>query len=252
MIRILSFTLLVILSSCATKYVKFEQPKNEIHPTPKLLNYIKNTPNPKVVIRTKDVKTKIITGNYSNYSNGYSDSNILGTFDSRNTHGSSQFIEKEINYDNLYDVIERELMKNQFIVRDRQLYNQALINNDYVSKGDTDLIIEISKLNLNVIYETNKYYTDKNKDGRLPYLYKRYGAEIEFKVLMIEENELVGSYTYKYAPCNSKYPCVIDEAFSKNWHKARTGKTGYEKVRENELEVFLEVATQQLVHSLIN
>src|SRR5690606_24864106 len=124
----------------------------------------------------------------------------------------------------------KEFMRNGFVVRDRQLFAQIISNDnntvDYSKlkkNADTDIIVEVSRLDMDVLYETNKFYTDKGKNGTLPYDYKMYGASVEFKVILIENNDLAGTYTFNYAPCNEKYPCIINDDFIKNWQKAKRG-----------------------------
>lgn len=158
----------------------------------------------------------------------------------------------------MYDAIEKELLKQGFTFRDRQLFNQVISNNDnnsdyskLTSKTDTDLIIELSKLDSKILYETNKFYTDKGKEGVLNYNYKRYGATVEFKIVLMKNNEFAGTYTFNYTPCNSEFPCLIDEKFNKKWKSIQKGKKPtYEVVETNALEEFIRNATKQLVESM--
>jgi hypothetical protein len=223
-IIILALVILTFCNCSSTKFVKFNELGNEIYPSANLKTFLKENKNPKIVLRVPRSKTDLSESESNNY---------------------------------LYDAIEKELLKQGFTVRDRQLFNQVISNNennsDYVrlkSKTDTDLIIELSKLDPKVIYESNKYITDKGKDGLLDYNYKRYGAKVEFKIIIISDNEFAGTYTFNYAPCSEKYPCQIDKAFDQKWKAVQKGKKGYEQVEKNALEEFVRDATKDMVASM--
>lgn len=220
--------LLVIAIFCfncsSTKFVKFSEQGNEIYPSVNLKAFLKENRNPKIVLRIPKSKVDITESENNNY---------------------------------LYDAIEKEFLKQGFTVRDRQLFNQVIANNDnntdYAKvkvKTDTDLIIELSKLDTKALYQTNKYITDKGKAGLLDYNYKRYGAAVEFKIIIISNNEFAGTYTFNYAPCNEKYPCQINDSFNKRWKAVQKGKKGYEGIEKNAMEEFIREATRQLVESM--
>lgn len=254
---LLSICLLFTLSSCATKFVKFTEKGNDVFPSENLRKFLKNTPAPKVVIRTTDQRTKVVSGTYSEKSKAFGNSHSFGSSAFGNSMGTANYIETEISYENLYNVMEREFMRNGFVVRDRQLFDQIVSNNDNTAdysklkeKSDTDIIVEVSRIDMDVLYETNKYYTDKGREGVMNYDYKRYGTSIEFKVILIENNELAGTYTFNYTPCNEKYPCIINEKFEENWRKAKKGKIGYERVEQNQVEEFVKFATNHLIQTM--
>jgi hypothetical protein len=221
----IAFLILASFSNCSsTKFVKFGEQENEIYPSANLKIFLKENKSPKVVLRVHPTNTDLAESERNNY---------------------------------LYDAIEKELLMQGFTVRDRQLFNQVFStsdsNTDYTrlkSRTDTDLIIELSKLDSKEVYQTNKYITDKGKDGLLDYNYKRYGAKVEFKIVMISNNEFAGTYTFNYAPCNEKYPCQINDSFNKRWKAVEKGKKGYEEVDKNVMEEFIREATKQLVASM--
>ena len=222
---------LVLFTNCSTKYIKFKKPDNEIYPSSNLKNFLATNKNPKVVLRTP----------YTNFNVTESEKSSLSKND----------------YNYLYDAIEKELLKQGFVVRDRQLFNQVVSNKDnnvdyskLKDKTDTDLIIELSKLDTELLYETNKYYTQKNDEKKLNYLYKRYGAVVEFKIILMNNNEFAGTYTYNYTPCSNEKPCEINSDFEKRWKKIQKGKEPDENVEKNQLEIFIRDATKQLVESM--
>lgn len=121
----------VVVSSCSsTKTLKFSQKPSDVQTTEVLSNFLRTVKNPKVVLRVRET--------------------------------SNNVTDKEKN-DYLYNAIENQLMASGFVVRDRQLFNQIIGNTEnnvnyenLNKKSDTDLIIELTKLDRSVLYQTNK------------------------------------------------------------------------------------------------
>ncbi len=227
---ILSLILLLAISySCSTtKTVKFTEKQDDIIKTESLKTFLEKTKNPKVVLRV----------NHASYT-----------------------VTEDENIDYLFNTIENQLLASGFVVRDRQLFNQIIENDDNTidyevlkTKSDTDLIIELIKLDPKVIYRTNKYY-DKNNAQKVETdieKYKWYGASVEFKVVLINSNEFAGVYKFNYTPCVEG--CMIKKSL-KELEKERKikeeeKKKGYEGVEKNELESFIKLATIQLVEEM--
>ena len=164
------------LTSCtSTKTIKFTQKPNEVQTTDVLSAFLSKSKNPKVVLRVKET--------------------------------SNNVTDKE-NNDYLYNAIENQLMASGFVVRDRQLFNQIIGNNEnnlnyenLNKKSDTDLIIELTKLDRSVLYETNKYYDAKGneKADQFNGPFKEYGATVEFKVVLIKNNQFADKTQIKVA-----------------------------------------------------
>jgi len=220
----------LLLTNCAvTKTLKFSQKEDDIVRTESLKDFLNENKNPKVVLRVNESSMNVTEGDNNDY---------------------------------LFNAIENQLLSSGFIVRDRQLFNQIIENDenniDYKQlkeKSDTDLIIELTKLNPQVMYETNKYYDQKNRERiEMSYSYQKYGASVEFKVVMINSNEFAGVYKFNYTPCTNG--CVISKSMSElrreREKKANDDKKGYEGVERNELEVFIKNATKQLVTEMRN
>jgi len=215
-----------VTTSCSTtKILKFEKSKDNIVTTPSLKEFLNTTKSPKVVLRVSDASYTVTEGE---------------------------------NIDYLYNAIENQLLASGFVVRDRQLFNQIIGNNDNTidyeklkEKSDTDLIIELTKLDPQVLYETNKYYTKDDVEKVDKYRKRQeYGASIEFKVILIETNEFAGIYKFNYTPCVDG--CVISKSQRELLKEMRENKKankdrGYEGVERDELEVFIKNATKQLV-----
>lgn len=215
---------LVFTSCSSSKTLKFTQKTDDIVKTESLKDFLTDNKKPKVVLRVNE---------------------------------SSMTVTEGENNDYIYNAIENQLLASGFIVRDRQLFNQIIANDenniDYQKlkeKSDTDLIIELVKINPQILYETNKYY-DKNDREKVEksYTYKEYGASVEFKVVMIDSNEFAGVYKFNYTPCVKG--CVISKSLSElrkeRKKKLKDGVQAYEGVEKDELEIFIKNATEKLV-----
>lgn len=229
---------LIILSSCSsTKTLKFSQKSDEIVKTESLKEFLAKNKNPKVVLRTPQ--------------------NTYTLTDSKKTD-----VDQKENNDYLYNAIENQLLASGFIVRDRQLFNQIIDNNDnnidyqkLKDKSDTELIIELIKIDPKILYETNKYY-DKNDIEKVEKYgtRKEYGASVEFKIVLIKSNEFAGVYKFNYTPCVNG--CVISKSFKeikKDFKlNKKKGTEAYEGVERDVLEEFIKNATKQLVAEMRN
>lgn len=113
-----------------------------------------------------------------------------------------------ISFDRFYNAIERELIENGFIVRDRQIFNELVANRsqsvaDLAAGTETDLIIEITDIDLSVKYKTDNFIKKKTnkkvflKHGNI----SMNGIRTKFKIYSIQKNELVGALEFNYAPC---------------------------------------------------
>lgn len=220
---LLAFT---ILSSCSSsKTIKFANREHDVYTTENLKEFLATNKNPKVVLRVSNSATNLT--------------------------------EME-NVDYLYNAIENQLLSSGFIVRDRQLFNQIIENEsnniDYEKikeKSDTDLIIELTKLDPMVEYVTNAYYDDKGRKKTESFKeHKKYGANVEFKVVSIQDNEYAGRYMFHYAPCQNG--CKISsskmKAVKRGW--ANKDVKPYEGVEQDELENFMKNATKMLVEEM--
>ncbi len=221
---------LVFTSCVSTKTLKFSQKDDDIVRTESLKNFLDENKKPKVVLRVNESSMSVTEGEDNNY---------------------------------LFNAIENQLLASGFVVRDRQLFNQIIGNDenniDYKQlkeKSDTDLIIELTKLDYQVIYETNKYYDHKDREriASTTYSYQRYGASVEFKVVLINSNEFAGVYKFNYTPCLDG--CVISKSLTEiqreRKKKMEEDKKGYEGVERDELEIFIKNATQKLVTEMRN
>jgi hypothetical protein len=214
----------LIATSCSTqRFVKFDSPKPEAFSTTKLKEFLKSNPNPRVVLRVPNSK-------------------VNATEEDQNS--------------SLYNTIEKELIRNNFVVRDRALFNEILNNSgekvnysELKKKTDTDIILELTELRKDVAYKTNEYYTSKGKKG----LFDRgditaIGAKVDFKIILIQDNEYAGNFTYTYTPCLDGCPVTVGKRGPK--YQMDNTKYAYHVISKNELEDFLKAATNKMVNAL--
>lgn len=213
-----------VIGCSSTKTLKFSKTPDDIITTQPLKDFLIKNKSPKVVLRVND---------------------------------ASFTVTENENVDYLYNAIENQLLASGFVVRDRQLFNQIIGNNDnnidyqkLKEKSDTDLIIELTKIDPKVLYESNKYY-DKNNNEKVDKYFKRkeYGASVEYKIILINSNEFAGIYKFNYTPCVDG--CMISKSM-KDVQKElklfkKKGTVPYEGVEKNVLEDFIKSATRQLV-----
>jgi hypothetical protein len=214
----------LFLSCSTTKTVKFTQKTDEIVNTKSLKEYLSENENPKIVLRV--------------------------------TRSEENVTENEEN-DYLFNAIENQLLESGFIVRDRQLFTQIISNmessDDYKNlkeKSDTDLIIELIKIKRDVEYTTNKYIDDKGREKtEVSVVRKKYGATIEFKVILINSNEFAGLYKFNYTPCTDG--CIVSGPV-RRMTRPNSKDKAFEGVEFDELEAFVKDATKKLVGEMRN
>lgn len=184
-IRFCTLTFLFSLLSCMPTYVsnmklvsgtiKFDAKEDDIFTKPSLVNYLKKTKEPSIVLRVPKSGNGVLEEDIQN------DSKIYGT-------------------------IEKELSKANFKVRDRGLFYKLTEDNkvsDYSKLKDltnTDLILEVSERNF-IKFNTNKYIDLNGNSKTAPFNIMVYGQKIEFRLIKVKDNDLVGSYVFYYTPC---------------------------------------------------
>ncbi len=163
------------------------------------LAFLKNNKNPTIVLRVPNSISSVVSENKS-------------------MQGSS----------NIYNAIEKELFKAGFAVRDRALFEQVLDKNygkdisvgkvDYSKINElteTDLILELSGFEYVPIHQKQFNYTlttgKKKKQKTTDYTLTcnneltLYCLKMEFRLIKVKDNDLVGDYTFNYSPCEKQY-----------------------------------------------
>ena len=223
LLTLLSYLLLV---SCATtsRVIKYPTIGNEIYANANLKQFLKDNKSPSIVLRIANTSDK----------------------------ATSQTTTAK---DLLYNAIEKELLKEGFSVRDRGLFNEIINKaqtSDYSRIKDltnTDLILEVVNIDPAVIYSTNKVTqitNGKEKEVIQEIDYKRYGASVEFKLILVRNNEIAGSYKYNYKPCPDGCELTTFQFTTKRSKEVALK----ESVQVNALEAFMQSSTRELINSL--
>lgn len=220
--------LCTLLFSCTSekKIIKFQKRPDDIYANSNLKDFFKVNKNPNVVLRVPNSADKATSNTSLNQ-----DNNVL------------------------YNAIEKELLKQGYSVRDRGLFNEIINKSgstDYSKIKEltnTDLIIEVVNIDPKVVYSTNKVSIVKKRktDERIGNIdYKRYGASIEFRIIMVRNNEIAGTYKYHYQPCPDGCELASFKFSGKRGDKQVELR---ETVSVNTLEEFITLCTRDLIKS---
>ncbi|GAB3553545.1 hypothetical protein GCM10027577_37000 [Spirosoma fluminis] len=223
--------------------------------------------SPRIVLRVPNTR-KGVTNTQGTTNPQFGAVNPVKVSQARSSRSAAtvQFIESQYDETALYNAIEKQLFKEGFSVRDRGLFNQVLDANESVayskisSLTDTDLILELVRLDNLVGYTTNICFTEPDEQQRLINEYRDMrGASVEFKLVHVKSNEIVGSYKIHYTPCLEGCRGLYKKAgatgvfTSSDWLKPGERKLrnrAYQKLDQDELEAFITNATHQLVGSM--
>ena len=229
----------VLLTSCKIHkgYLKFEKKADEIIALDKVKKIINENKSPTIVLRVPEMSESATQSDQNNY---------------------------------IYNAIEKELVINGFNVKDRGLFNQVIKSQkdlDYTKINElagAELILELIKVETKIPYKTNRAFTENNKEIILENLeYQRVGASIEFKLIIVNNNEYGGSYKFNYSPCIElnedclcKVPYKGKKKFLPNFYASFCNKdekvkvSAYEKIPKDELEIFIRGAVSQLIKTI--
>lgn len=256
---LLSSVFFIFLSGCSKKaIVRFTQKPAELASADMLTEIMLVNKSPRIVLRVPNTRKGV--------TNTQGTTNPVAVRQVKNAQSKAEYIEAQYDETALYNAIEKQLFKEGFSVRDRGLFNQVLDANQSVayskisSLTDTDLILELIRLENLVGYTTNFCYIEPNEEQRLINEYRdTRGASVEFKLVHVKSNEIIGSYKVHYTPCIEGCRGVYKKAGSKgmftsiNWLKPGERKLidkAYQSLDQDQLEAFITDATHQLVKSM--
>lgn len=219
----------LLLGGCSpgTFIVKYPKLADDVYANKNLKDFADSSKTPSIVLRVPNNSDKVTSNSINNSNN-----NIL------------------------YNTIENELLKEGFSVRDRGLFNE-LLNKSHTSDyskikelTNTDIILEVVSIDDAVEYSTNKLTRIDGKKEEL-YVssvdYKEIGASVEFRVILVANNEIAGTYKYNYQPCPSgcEVSTLQSVSSSSNYRNLKIKET----VSVNQLEEFIKKCTQDLIKS---
>lgn len=219
---------ILLFTSCSSskKIIKFPTVPDETYANPNLRDFFKSNRNPNIVLRVPNNNDKATS----------------------NTSTSK-------NNDVLYNTIEKELLRENFSVRDRGLFNELLSKSqtsDYSKIKEltnTDIILEVVNIDPSVVYSTNKVTVvgakkESEQIGNTDY--KEKGASVEYKVILVKNNEIAGTYKFNYKPCPDGCELTTFKFTGKNNNKKIQLK---ETVEINTMEEFMKLTTKNLIAS---
>jgi len=218
------------------------------------LDFIRSTSNPTIVLRVPDANKGVLE----------EDKNVKT--DGRREDGNNSLYNL-----NVYNIIEKELLKGGFTVRDRALFQKVLGDKsvgDY-SKikelTETDLILELSTLEY-VSYPYTEFTTySKGRRGvdvtntiSCSNNISIYGLKLEFRLIKVKENDFIGSFTYYYSMCPNN-TCSYSVNVNDNTHacsepflqQGNLVYSGTHLVSQQNRESFVKEAAQKLVGAII-
>ena len=214
-----------MLGCHVTEYIKYPRLNDEIYSNNNLKELFRSNKNPAIVLRVPNTSDK-------------------ATSQTTNTKDNTL----------LYNAVEKEFLKAGFSVRDRGLFNEIIsrqATTDYSKIKDlteTDIIIEVVNIETTVLYTTNqtirKSRNGEDKEIIKPTSYIGYGASVEFKIVIIKNNEVAGTYKYNYNPCPEE-GCILSD-FSRKDKRSKDFEL-IETVSANSLEEFMKKCAQDLI-----
>ena len=224
----ISTLVILLLTSCSSgkKIIKFPTVPDETYANPNLREFFKSNKNPNIVLRVPNNNDKATS----------------------NTSTSK-------NNDVLYNTIEKELLRENFSVRDRGLFNELLSKSqtsDYSKIKEltnTDIILEVVNIDPSVLYTTNKVtvVTAKKETEQIGNVdYKEKGASVEYKIILVKNNEIAGTYKFNYKPCPDGCELTTFKFTGRNNNKKIELK---ETVAINTMEEFMKLTTKKLIAS---
>jgi len=233
---------------------RYAPEKDEVVKNASKLQFIKSASNPTIVLRVPHASREVLEED----KNVKTDKNYDGT--------------NNLNDINVYNVIEKELLKGGFTVRDRALFDKVLGDksvNDY-SKikelTETDLILELSSIQY-VKYPMNYFsYCGKGKRNSTvektiacSNYFNLYGLKLEFRLIKVKENDFIGSFTYNYTPCDNQ-TCnysisvsPVNNSCSEPYvYQGNVLYSGVRLIPQADVEKFVKSASQKLVTEIMH
>lgn len=255
------------LSACSQKaVVRFVQKPPELTSADVLTEIMLVNKSPRIVLRVPNTRKGVT----NTQGTGVVNPVVVRQNGSGKSAAKTQFIESQYDETALYNSIEKQLFKEGFSVRDRGLFNEVLDGGGSVDYSkisaltNTDLILELVRIENPVGYATNVCYTDGDDRQRLINEYRDMrGASVEFKLVYVKTNEIVGSYKIHYTPCLEGCRGIYKKGGSRGvftnapWLKpgekaeiSKLDRKAYQRLDQDDLELFMADATHQLVKTM--
>lgn len=264
---ITSLVALVQLSCSHQATVRFSQKAPDLVSADALTEIMLVNKSPRIVLRVPNTRKGVT--NTQGTGNPRSDV-VQSTTVRKGSYSQLPYIDLQYDETSLYNAIEKQLFKEGFSVRDRGLFNEVLDGAQHTNYStintltDTDLILELVRLEFPVGYTTNVCYIEPSNEQRVIDVYRANdGAAVEFKLVHVKTNKIVGSYKLHYTPCLDGCRGIykktgIGGVFTRSqWLKPgekaaiqKRTRNPYQALDQDELEAFITDATRQLVKTM--
>ncbi|MGF7217439.1 hypothetical protein GGR92_003613 [Spirosoma lacussanchae] len=268
---VLLFFLIITQFGCSKRaVVRFTQRAPELTSADVLTEIMLVNKSPRIVLRVPNTRKGVTnTQGTGSYQSNVVNPVLVKQAGSGRAAAKVQYVESQYDETALYNAIEKQLFKEGFSVRDRGLFNQVLDDNaslDYSKIKEltnTDLILELVSLESSVGYKTNVCYLEADDAPKIINEYRNQGASVEFKLVHVKTNEIVGTYKIHYTPCLEGCRGIYTKKgtngtfMSSFWLRPgekeqiqKLNRKGYEDLDQDRLEAFITDATQQLVKTM--
>jgi len=154
---------------------------------------------------------------------------------------------------NLFNIIEKEFIKHGLNVKDASLFKLDKEATD----NDVDLMVDLSDVDW-VEIKTNTFFDKNDKEHRSNDLngIKFFGLKIDFRLVDVRNNEVVGFYTFGYTPCTEGCQIKIHtrgvgnvDFVDKKYEKYK-GKYEISKDTDEKYEEFCKMVANSLIRVL--
>ncbi|TWP29248.1 hypothetical protein ETU08_08160 [Apibacter muscae] len=231
----IAFGVISCASTKQTATIKLTPKQPDVYTKPILSEFLSKNKKPAVIIRVPEQNSVIANSNI-------------------------------ISLSSTYNTIEKEFVKEGYIVRDRAIFekvanqNQSIDYSKLQSITGVDLLIELVSVSDFTII-TNKYYDKKGREKTMNTDASFTGKKIEFKIVKLKENEIAGNYTFFFTPCiggctYAYYPQwgLFDQKYTINKMNVQVFKNmPYEAVFSSDSwELFIKQATDTMIQQMKN
>lgn len=175
-----------LVGSARKVVIKFKPTKDEIITKPQLKGLFASNPRPSILLRVP---------------------NPTGSISQSHEEGR-KYLDIDMDRLQFYSYIEKRLMKAGFVIRDRAIFEKVLSLNQDVGYSrmqeltNTDFVLEVVNISPQE-YHTNEVLKVNSGDMKT---YNCnfggfYGYRVDFRLVHVKTNEVVGMYTFHKTPC---------------------------------------------------
>ena len=169
-----------------TVTITFPEVKDEVFATPLLKEFLKENPRPAILMRVPGL------------GNGISNTDVTSDLYNLSNDDKAR----------LYNSIEKNLLINGYIVRDRAIFDKVVTQTQEIdyskinSLTNTDLVLEVTNISYQE-YHTNQVEKDGDQKTYNCNFKGFWGWKVDIRIVKVKENQVVGLNSFYYVPCTS-------------------------------------------------